>query len=343
MAILDKNDHLKVNQYENFIKTSPYGHMMQSVRWANVKNNWESDYVYVEDQEGNIKAAMSILSIKNDGEHSFMYAPRGPVCDIKDTSLVSELLEEAKKVVEKRKGFLLRFDPPVAYDEELLSEYKNLHLQNLEIKTQGLNEHSFSNPRINMILQFEEMGPDYLSYLSSKQRYKVKVSLKQQLAIRRIYKDSDDFTKALDNFYDLTKEMAERQGITHRPKEYFKRIFESYEDVILYEVIDEEHELLSSCIVIRYNKKAFYIYAASSNNKRDKRASAFMNYHALHDALKDGYEEYDMGGIFSKDASDGLYAFKKELLTKESIREFIGEFDLVYDQKLYEEFEGDRH
>ena len=83
MPILDLSNSEEVARYKEFVASSPYGHVMQSLNWAKVKNNWDSDYVYLQDDAGNITAALSILSVKNDGEHAFMYAPRGPVCDLK--------------------------------------------------------------------------------------------------------------------------------------------------------------------------------------------------------------------------------------------------------------------
>ena len=74
MPILDLSNREAVVRYEEFVASSPYGHVMQSLNWAKVKDNWDSDYVYLQDDAGNITAALSILSVKNDGEQAFMYA-----------------------------------------------------------------------------------------------------------------------------------------------------------------------------------------------------------------------------------------------------------------------------
>ena len=137
MPILDLTDIKTVARYEEFIASSPYGHVMQSVNWAKVKDNWDSDYVYLQDEAGNITAALSILSVKNDGVHAFMYAPRGPVCDFRDIDTVKSLVKEAAPVIEKRNGFVLRMDPEFAYDEEVLAAYRNAGIDNLEITTRG--------------------------------------------------------------------------------------------------------------------------------------------------------------------------------------------------------------
>ena len=47
MPVLDKSNAADVARYENFIKSSPYGRATQDMNWSQVKNNWESDYVYL--------------------------------------------------------------------------------------------------------------------------------------------------------------------------------------------------------------------------------------------------------------------------------------------------------
>ena len=229
MPILDITDSEAVARYEEFVATSPHGHVMQSVNWAKVKNNWDSDYVYLQDDARNITAALSILSVKNDGSHAFMYAPRGPVCDFKDIDTVKALVAEATAVIEKRNGFVLRIDPEFSYDEEVLESYRNADIDNLMINTRGADEHSFSNPRMNMIADIS-MGThdDFLKTVKSKNKGKIKVPYKHGLETLRFHRGDPGFEQALDNFYELTKIMAKRQGITYRPKDYFVRLFNAF-------------------------------------------------------------------------------------------------------------------
>lgn len=229
MPILDLSNSEEVARYKEFVASSPYGHVMQSLNWAKVKNNWDSDYVYLQDDAGNITAALSILSVKNDGEQAFMYAPRGPVCDFKDIDTVKALVKEAAPVIEKRNGFVLRMDPEFAYDEEVLESYRNAGIANLAITTRGADEHSFSNPRMNMIADIS-MGThdDFLKTVKSKNKGKIKVPYKHGLETLRFHRGDPGFEQALDNFYELTKIMAKRQGITYRPKDYFVRLFNAY-------------------------------------------------------------------------------------------------------------------
>lgn len=338
MPILDKNDKSKLLKYEKFIEESPYGHCMQSIHWAQVKDNWESDYVYLEDEFGSIRAALSVISVKNDGIHSFMYAPRGPVCDLKDRDSLLELFKEVEVLQEEKKAFLLRMDPEVLYDEDLIRRLESYGLNNLKIRTRGLAEKSFTNPRNNMILRIGGRSPEQIfADYKSKRKNQINKTYANGLLTRRVRFSDEDFDSHLEKFYELIGMMAKRQGINHRPIEYFRRIFSSFEDVVLYETYDNE-EVLSSCIVIFYNKKAFYIYAASSDHKRKLDASLQMCNEAIKDTAARGFEEFDFGGVFNISLEDGLYVFKNKFTGDGGLHEYVGELDLVYIEELYENF-----
>lgn len=336
MPILNENNPYEVEKYERFVESSPHGHMMQSVNWAKVKSNWDKDYIYLEDEAGNIRAAMSILSIKNDEIHSFLYASRGPVCDFYDLDTVKALLAEAEPVIQARQAFLLRMDPEVIYDPDLVQSYQDL---GLTVRTRGEAEKSFSNPRNNMMMNLAGKDKDEVNaFLTSKRRNSIRKTYKNGLVTSQFMAGDPGYNRALDTFFELTKIMAERQKITHRPKSYFDRLLHAFPDARIFETKDDGGEVLASGIVVTYNRKSFYIYGASSNNKRNLKAPNQLNYEAIQYAVSRGAEEYDFGGVFDFDTSDGLYAFKKGFCKKEGLREFIGEIDYVLDEALYRDF-----
>lgn len=339
MPILDLNDKKKVEEYDRFIETSPYGNMMQARAWSDVKNNWNHDYVYTEDEDGKINSALSILSIKNDGEHAFMYAPRGPVCDPSDINQIKRLLKEADPVVEKRSGFLLRMDPEALYSKELIAMYeKEGYVVNASLD--DASKGTYSNPPYNMILHLEGMDREALcdSY-KSRDRSLIRKTYRDGLYTNRIDKQEESFYEALEELNELMQTVADREDISLRNLDYLKRIAHAFEDVKIFETCHPEGEVLSSSLVVSYNKKSFYIYAGSSNNHRKLNASTQMNQEAIEYALDKGYLEYDMGGIFSTDAGkDGLYRFKRRFVRKDDYTRYIGEIDVVYNRDYYKEF-----
>ena len=313
---------------------------MQSVNWSQVKSNWGADFVYLRGADGSIKAALSILSIANDGQNSFLYAPRGPVCNLADVELVSALIKESQPVIEKHHGFLLRMDPEVTYSPDLVKMYAQA---GFTVRSREIADpHAFSNPRINMVVNLSGRTEENLfETYPSKTKNKIRKPYKSGITTRLVSVDDEDFLQSLDEFYHLTEIMAQRQGITFRPKEYFIRLMRAFDDAQLFVTscdADGEREVLSSCIVVSYNRKSFYIYAASSNEKRNLRPNDQMNFEAIKYAISRGMSEYDMGGVYSTETSDGLYNFKHQFSGDEGIREMLGEIDFVIDEARYRDF-----
>ena len=80
MPILNHNDLKKVEEYQNFVRTSPFANATQDLGWEKVKEGWIGEQVYLE-EDGKIIAAMSLIIRRAFAGFSLMYAPRAPICD----------------------------------------------------------------------------------------------------------------------------------------------------------------------------------------------------------------------------------------------------------------------
>ena len=216
MPLVETKEELE--KYTEFVRNSKFGRPMQDPAWAKVKENWSSDYIYIEENK-QIIGAMSVIGIQNPNGKYFLYAPRGPVCDFKNYKLVEKLIKEAETLKEKYDAFLLRMDPEFYFDEKSIYEYEKM---GYDFRTYGTDPHSFTQPRYNMILPISGMSEDELfESFSSATRRNIRKSYRND--IKTIEETND---KTLDKFFELTKIMADRQEIGHRPKEYFKRLID---------------------------------------------------------------------------------------------------------------------
>lgn len=315
-------------RYMDFIKSSPYAKPMQDPARAKVKNNWTSDLVYVEENK-KIIGAMTVIGIKNANGKYFLYAPRGPVCDFRNYQLVDQLIKEAAPLKEKYDAFVLRMDPEFPFEEKPIHEYKKL---GYDFRSVEAPIHSFTQPRYNMILDTKGYTEEsLLESFSSKGRYNIRKSIRSNIITKK-----ETNKKTLDKFYELTKIMAERQGINYRPKEYFQRIIDNFDAQIFTSYYRDK--ALAASLLIPYNNKVYYLYAASSNDMRSKMPNYNMVWEEIKWTMKSGYRYFDFGGTFSLDKSDGLYKFKEHFCYPDKYTAFIGELDVVYNREKYEEF-----
>lgn len=323
---LNKNNPKDVQKYNDFVRNSEYGRLSQDTSWALVKDTWDSVYFYLEEND-RIIAALSILYIHDSKvDSNFYYAPRGPVCDLYDIDKVVSLIDEASIYIKENGGFLLRLDPEVVYDENLINEYKKRGLNFIR------DEESSSQPTRSLVLEINGRDIDEIfKNFSKNTRKHIRHSYRSGITSHIVGREK------LKEFSETIKVMAERAGIGYRNEAYFQRLYNAFPNDILMTFTTLDEDLLCVSMIICYGKKCFSIYGASNNKYRNLNQNYQINYEEVKYAADNGYKEYDMGGIFSTDEDDGLYTFKRKF-TEDNVKNWIGELDVVFDKEKYLEF-----
>lgn len=328
MAILNKEDSEKVKQYNDFVRNREHTSAMQDLNWGIVKSEWLQEAIYIEKNE-NIIAAMMVLIRKVAKGFVMLYAPRGPVCDIYDTNIVDELMNNVDSLAKKYKAFIFKMDPEAKFDEKLQDVYR---AKKYFVNGRNVSKKLLIQPRYNMILNIGERNVDEIfAGYSEKTRYNIRVATKKGVTVRYSRNEED-----LRAFYELSCITADRDNIGMRPYEYFKRMLEAYDENHLRIYLAEaEGKVLSAALALNYGTKLFYIYGASSNELRNY----MPNYLMQHEMIKWGKEtdckEYDFGGVYELNKNNGLYKFKEGFCRQEGVTEFIGEIGRIYNKPKY--------
>lgn len=344
--ILDLNNQEQVAKYEEFVRNNPNGRVTQDVLWGKVKNNWQGLYVYREDEQQNITAAMSILYIEALPGKIFAYCSKGPVVDFNDAELVNSLVEEAVANLPEN-TFLLRMDPEIFYSDELNAKYEQLGYVTRNVNITHM--HGNIQPRKNVVLYFDGRTTDKIE---NEEDLMLHFKRSTRTAIRKAIKTGLTVTvgtdhKAIDAFYDVYKKMAEKRGITYRPIEYFYRMSDVFADtgrfkVFLAHLTDEQSQeddvVASAGIGFSYGDEVWYMYAGLDRQYDKYYAPHLVQYEMMKWALEEKKVQYDFGGVNSFDESDGLYSFKHRFAYHDEPAEYIGEIDKVLDQQAYDEY-----
>lgn len=153
----------------------------------------------------------------------------------------------------------------------------------------------------------------------------------------------------LPAFHAVYAETAERDGFTPRPLSYFETMFDALEpetndgehDRIRLYLAEHEGDLVAATIWTRVGTHVWYAYGASTNAKRDVRASNAIQWRMMTDALACGGAVYDLRGITDSVADDdphlGLIQFK--VGTGGEAYDYPGEWDLPVNRLLYKAFQ----
>lgn len=329
MPIVNKDNTNELKRYEDFVSSYNGASLMQSTYWSKSKFEWIPEYVYIE-EDGEIIAAVSVLLQKVPYMKSYIaYASRGPICAVSNIELVNKLVEEVEKLREKYNIFLFKFDPNIKYDENIEKLYKEA---GYKVLNKNVDKDDLIQPLHDMIIYIDgESEEELIKTFSEKTRYNVRLAKRKGVEVYHSRNKED-----LKIFYELYKITAIRDKIGCRAYEYFETMLDSYnEDTIRIYIAKHEEEYLSAAIAFNYGGELFYLYGASSNEKRNLMPNYLMQWEMIRWALETNCNKYNFGGVLNLDPKDGLYKFKIGFCKKDGVTEYIGEIDKVYDKKVY--------
>lgn len=328
MPVLDFNNEEEVKEYEDFILNHEGTSFMQDLNWGKVKSNWKQEAIYLK-EDGKIVAAMMLLIQPVPLNSTFIYAPRGPVCDVYDIDLVNRLIKEAEPIAKKYKSYVLKFDPQVIYDEKLDTMY-----QKAGYKTTGYKPDAddLIQPGHNMVLNIDgKTEEELMKSFAEKTRYNIRLSGRKGVTVR-YSRDVEDLKK----FYEIYEITTIRDKIGKRPYEYFERMLEAYDETKLRIYIAEhEGQALAAAIATNIGGELFYVYGASSNEKRNLMPNYAMQMAMIRWGIETGCKTYNFGGVLNLDPNNGLYKFKIGFCREEGLEEYIGEINKVYKPFIY--------
>ena len=295
---------------------------MQSEKWAKVKNNWKSEYIKIENGEETASALLLIKKIPFLNV-SFVYCPRGPVCDFHNFKLTKELFEKIDTAAKKHNAFILKIDPFI--DENDYEAIENLCKLGFLHRGEKAGYENIQCKE-NYILNLDRSEEEIFASFSKKHRYNIRLSERRGVVLKKCGKEK------LGEFYSLMKETAKRDGFNVRQKEYYERLLDTFKEEAGLFLCYHEEKLLSGALFILHSGVLTYLYGCSSGEKRECMPCYKMQYELIKYGLKNKAKVYDFGGIpyyYDEEHTNyGVYRFKKGFSGK--VVTYAGEFDYIY-------------
>lgn len=325
MEFLDLNNLQQVNEYEEFVQSSKKCNFAQSVLWGKVKTDWKFNAVIVRDKSGKIEGTMAVLSRKVPVFNATMlYAPRGPVCDIHNESVMHRLKEGVDELAKSLGAYIFKIDPDVKSDDKVFADIcKNIGF------TMPVESKNFEGiqPRYVFRLALEGRNEEeLLASFHQKTRYNIRVAIKKGVEVKI------EDTSKVEDFYNIMLETGLRDNFVIRNADYFKRLLDSLGKHARLYMAYLDGKPIAGTIAIWYGNKVWYLYGASSNSYRNVMPNYLLQYEMIKWAVEKGSDIYDFRGVSGDISEDnplyGLYKFKKGF--NGEFTEFIGEMRVVY-------------
>ncbi|MDA8443136.1 MAG: peptidoglycan bridge formation glycyltransferase FemA/FemB family protein [Peptococcaceae bacterium] len=336
-------DKVEPSQYLSFIENNPLGNFMQYPSWAEVKTEWENELLGWYSSDNELVGCTLILLRKMPYLKRYLaYMPRGPILDWQKPQL-ADFLPPLLAYLKKKQVFNVIMDPPVVQAMWSTGTIKHA----LEhVKQNNLNAKTFSDfepdrmfttgttvqnqlatlgwQKMQPIAEFPVAQPEYVFRLSLQNQHlddifagfhtnwRRNVKKSERLGVRVRIGTEDD----LQAFYDLLEVTAVRDKFKIRNYAYFANMYrvQKAEDphrIFLY-LAEDDQEVLAATIAVFANNHFWYLYGASSNEKREKAPNHALQWQMIQDAYRLGAHTYDFRGISpTLDESNHLFGLLK--------------------------------
>ena len=299
LKFIEKADLEVCDESSSFLQSGFWGSFKARFGWEALafRLGWENSEKEIETRP------LLVLRRKLLPLFSLAYIPWGPelpsLASYSSNEAVLELAEKLKNILPADTCFI-RFDPPW-YTENTFPK---------ALPSPFICASSTVQPPDTVILDLSMSMEQILKEMKPKWRYNARLALKKGVKISR------GSVNDIQKFYELLKTTAKRDGISIHSLEYYKTLFDNYiksPDLRIY-LAEHEGEVISAIITLFRGGEAYYLYGASSDNKRNLMASYALQVKAIEDAINENCLIYDFFGIPPNEDPNhpmaGLYRFK---------------------------------
>jgi lipid II:glycine glycyltransferase (peptidoglycan interpeptide bridge formation enzyme) len=298
----------------------PDPHPLQSWTWGDFKARWGWTatplVLQVHDRPEDRPPLAAALLLKRQLPRlpfSILYVPKGPLLDYNNAALRRVALAQLEQIARREKAIFIKIDPDVALSWGVEDERRSPIGAKFvsELKDRGWR---FSDDQIQfrntVELDLTRPEEEIMAAMKQKTRYNIRLAGRKGVEVRP--GDEGDFVTIADMYMTT----ADRNEFAVRPVEYYLDAWRSFHQAGLAQPFLAEYQgqPLAAVIIVRYGRRAIYMYGASTNKERRRMPNYLLQWEAMRWAKAAGCDVYDFWGapdeFVESDPLWGVWRFK---------------------------------
>ncbi len=312
--------------WNEIISGIPGASLLQTSQWAEIKARvgWEAYPKLWKRDDGSAEAAALILKRPiNLGPlrtgMNFLYVPRGPLMDWNNAELRERVLRDLASFGREQNAIFIKIDPdvPTGFGQPDTEEYRDNPAGQQLLSYYRKNGWVHSPQQIQFAnsvwINTDPSEEELLANMKQRTRYKVRLSEKKGVSVRR--GTPDDF----DAIADLYAVTSARDGFLIRDKAYYLEVWKRFyaADMLTPLIAEVEGQMIAAVMIFVTGDTARYVYGMSGPDHREKMPNYLLQWEAIRLAKEKGCKTYDLWGapdVFTEDDRMwGVYQFKRGL------------------------------
>lgn len=284
MNVFITSDPVIDKDWDNFLKTQPTGHHVQSSVWGVFKSTSGMKILRIIIKEENeIVGGAQILLRSIPIIGSIGYITRGPIAKDGRTDVFEFLFNSIEDVARENRLLILSIEPPVA-DAPYIDQLK---------KRKYLHSDFYIIPPTTVLVNLEGDESEIMSQMKSRTRRNIRKSLKSGAVVR-------EGTEAdIPLIFSWMEEAGKRDPYYYYDLEYYQKAHEILiaNNILQLFVADYEGEPVSAIYVGALGDWSVFKWGASSGEHLETRPNELLHWQAIQWSKDIGCKYYDMGGI----------------------------------------------
>ncbi len=317
-------------QWDRFVTEHPYGHLLQSWGWGELKQQagWDALRLALWDAERErIVAGAQVL--RRTLPHlplrvgHLAYVPKGPLIDWFQPEQCRAFFSQLNSFLIRQGALALHIEPALEAGTE--------HGEHIMKQLAALDFHAARaiQPLRTIMLDVTPDEDTLLARMKEKWRYNVRLAARRGVTVR-----GAETLEDVAAWYRLLEITAARDHFGIHTLDYYRRAWQLFAARGQARLLLAEYQgqLLAGIFVGLFARQAIYLYGASSNEQRQVMPNYLLQWEAIRQARQHGASCYDFWGIPESDAEEeamaGVYRFKRGWGGR--VVRFLGCYERVY-------------
>ncbi|MCB2180239.1 peptidoglycan bridge formation glycyltransferase FemA/FemB family protein [bacterium] len=292
MKVFISTDPIIDEEWENFLRSQPTGHHVQSSAWGIFKasSGMKVLRIIVKEEDKIVGGAQILLrSLPIIG--SIGYITRGPVAKDDRADILEFLFDHLETTAKEHQLLVLSIGLPTA---------EKPYMDQLE-KRNYMPSDFYVIPPTTVLTNLEGDDSEIMSQMKSRTRRNIRKGLKSGLVVR-------EGTEAdIPLIFSWMEETAKQDHYYHYDLDYYYKALEILKanNILELFVADYDGEPISAIFVGVLGDWSVFKWGASSGEHLETRPNELLHWHAMQWSKEFGCKYYDMGGI-TPDVAEAL-------------------------------------
>ncbi len=312
--------------WEDFLASHPEANFLQSWLWGEFQQSIGRTVHYSGFFDGTTLVGVMLSVVEPARRARYLTVPAGPIIPWGNNVVAQAAVAEMKRIGKLEKCAFVRVRPQLLKSDESQKLFTGLGF-----KEAAMHLHAELTSQLDITKEEAVLAADF----RKNTRYELKQAKKRGIVVTT----SQDPT-AIDEFYELQLQTAQRHGFVPYGKEFLTeqfRVFAAADKAILYSAHTADGKLIAQAFVIFYGQEAAYHYGASTELGRSEPGAYLIQWKAILEAKRRGCSRYNFWGVVQPEQTAhrfyGVSVFKRGFRGEDV--EYLHAQDLVLNVARY--------